>query len=82
MPSNHLMTLIYEHWNKPQSLGGLEADALVDYFGDPTIGDNTYSSSAFCSAQWSRDGSHLNDGGKAIMGRIEAEAIVKFLHTR
>jgi hypothetical protein len=74
--------LIYERWNKPQSSDGLEADALVDYFGDPTIGANSYSSSAFCSPQWSQDGGHLNDDGKAVMGRIEVEAIAKYLGTK
>ena len=74
--------LIYGGWNKPQALGGLDADGLVDYFGDSIIGANTYSSSAFCNAEWSKDGQHLNDAGKAIMGRIEAQAIAKFLATR
>ena len=74
--------LIYGDWNKPQTLGGLDADGLVDYFVDPNIGANTYSYSAFCNAEWSEDGQHLNDAGKAIMGRIEAQAIAKFLATR
>ena len=74
--------LIYAGWNKPQMSGGLGADGLVDYFADPTIGPNTYSYSAFCNTEWSRDGQHLNDGGKAIMGKIEAKAIARFLATR
>ena len=74
--------LIYGGWNKPQQVGGLGADGFVDYFGDPTIGANTYSHSAFCDTEWSKDGQHLNDAGKAIMGRIEAQAIAKFLAAR
>ena len=74
--------LIYSGWNKPLQSGGLDADGLVDYFGDSTIGANTYSYSAFCNAEWSRDGQHLNDAGKAIMGRIEAQSIAKFLASR
>ena len=74
--------LIYLGWNKPLQLGGLDADGLVDYFGDSIIGANTYSYSAFCNAEWSRDGQHLNDAGKAIMGRVEAQAIAKFLAAR
>jgi hypothetical protein len=74
--------LIYDGWNKPQSSGGLGADGIVDYFADPTIGANTYSSSAFCSADWSTDGGHLNDAGKAIMGLIEAQGILQFLGSR
>ena len=57
-----------------RQLGGLDADGLVDYFGDSTIGANTYSYSAFCNAEWSKDGQHLNDAGKAIMGHIEAQS--------
>jgi hypothetical protein len=74
--------LIYAGWNRPQSAGGLDADGLVDYFADPTVGANTYSSSAFCSVEWSKDGQHLNDAGKAIMGRIEANVIARFLAIR
>src|SRR5262245_23634164 len=74
--------LIYAGWNKPQTSGGLGADGLVDYFGDSTIGANSYSYSAFCNTEWSGEGQHLNDAGKARMGQIEAQAIAKFLATR
>jgi hypothetical protein len=74
--------LIYQGWNKPQMSGGLGADGIVDYFNDPTIGANSYTYSAFCSARWSRDGEHLNDEGKEIMGQIESQAITRFLASR
>ena len=59
--------LIYSGWNKPQNAGGLGADGLVDYFGDTTIGPST-SILVFCSVEWSKDGQHLNDAGKATTG--------------
>ena len=61
---------------------GTVAAARFLRFGDPTIGANTYSHSAFCDTEWSKDGQHLNDAGKAIMGRIEAQAVAKFLAAR
>lgn len=62
-------------WNLPQGLGGYGADALLNYFADPTIGANNYVTSAFCDPAYSADGHHGNDIVKQIMGQIEAEAV-------
>jgi len=60
----------------------LGADGIVDYFGDLSIGRNTYSASAFCNSKWSSDGGHLNDAGKEIMGRLEVREIQRLLAAR
>jgi hypothetical protein len=70
---------IHGGWNKARSAGGLGADGLVDYFGNPDLGDNTYAASIFCSRNWSPDGGHLNDRGKVIMARIESRVIEAYV---
>ena len=71
--------LIYANWNVPQSSGGLGADALIDYFADPTVGDNIYTASAYCSGAWSSDGQHLNAAGNTILAGIAAPVIALLL---
>jgi GDSL-like lipase/acylhydrolase family protein len=70
---------IYANWNVPQASGGLGADGLDDWFAEPTVGMNTYASSAFCSSTYSPDGLHLNDFGKAFLGPLEGAAAAKLL---
>lgn len=74
--------LIQAGWNVSQASGGLGADALIDYFANPTIGMNTYASSAFCDSTYSNTippGQHLNNLGKSIMGPIESPVIMSLI---
>lgn len=74
-----LNDLIYANWNVSQGSGGLGADGLVDFFGNTTVGMNTYASSAFCNATYSTDGMHGTDLTKSILGPVEGGAVTPFL---
>lgn len=74
-----LNNLIYANWNVSQGSGGLGADGLVDFFGNTTVGMNTYASSAFCNATYSTDGQHGTDLTKSILGPVEGGAVTPFL---
>lgn len=67
------------NWNVSQGSGGYGADALVNYWADPTIGPGNYTSSLFCNTNYSADGHHGNDAVKQIMGQIEASALAPLL---
>jgi hypothetical protein len=71
-----LNTNVIANWNVIQGSGGLGADGLANYFANPTIGPNTYASSAFCGFPntYSPDGQHMTDVAKAIAGPIEVAA--------
>lgn len=60
-----------------QSSGGLGADGLVNYFSEPTVGANTYASSALCGFpnQYSPDGAHWSDLAKSIEAGVESAAL-------
>lgn len=77
-----LNNMVYAGWSLPQSQGGLGADGLANYFGNPTVGNNSYvpGASAYCNAMYSSDGQHLNDLGKSIMGPVEVPAVAPLVH--
>ncbi len=59
----------------PQSQGGFGADAIANYWADPTIGPGNFTSPAFCNTTYSLDGQHPTDPTMSIMGAIEAAAV-------
>lgn len=69
---------VISNWNVVQSSGGLNADGLVNYWADLTIGPNSYVSSTFCGFPniYSPDGQHATNVSKAIMGSLEQTSII------
>lgn len=64
-----------------QGSGGLGADGLANFFADPTVGMNTYSSSAFCGSpnQYSPDGQHGTALSKSIFAPVESAAVTPLM---
>lgn len=71
---------IISSWNVSQGSGGLGADALIDFYDDPTIGQ-TNGSTGFCNTVYSPSpGQHPTLAAMAILGAIEAAAIAPFMN--
>jgi hypothetical protein len=70
---------IIANWNVPQGSGGLGADAIVNIWANPTIGPDSYTSSAFCNSTYSPDGQHPTLLSMGIMGSIEGAAVQPLL---
>lgn len=65
----------------PQSGGGLGADGLVNYFAEPTVGANTYASSALCGFPniYSPEGGHWTDLAKSLEGVVASTALATLI---
>jgi hypothetical protein len=66
--------------------GGLGADAITDYFADPTVGPNTYSIASggpatlgFCNPALAVQGLHPTDLGMTYFGAVQAKVLKQLL---